>query len=250
MAAASHTEVAPRAARFKSYVLPAVFAAAGIALMSSLGVWQLHRAAQKEALQARMDDATATAIKRVDASSLDAHDFVYYSVVASGTLLPEDTIYIDNRTRDGVPGYEVVTPLRIDGSTRHVLIQRGWIKAPIDRRELPEVRTPQNQVEIKGLAVPGDRAVFELSHNVQSGRVWQNITVERFRRAYNLDLQPFMIRERDDLNDGLWRNWPRPDAGADRNRAYAAQWFSMGVAILVIYVVLTFRKARRASSAA
>ncbi len=167
----------------------------------------------------------------------------YFPVEASGEFKTDGTIYVDNRVRRGVPGYEIITPLRIGASTRYVLVKRGWVEAGPSRSRLPEVATPAGAVSVQGVALPGNPRVFELSTQVQAGPVWENVTVDRYRRAYALELQPIMIQQQNDLGDGLVRDWTRPDTGIDRHRAYALQWFSMCIAIILIYVVLNVRRA-------
>ena len=65
-------------------------------------------------------------------------------------------VLLDNKTRAGVAGYEVVMPLRIAGSSMHVLVNRGWIAAGRDRARLPDIRTPDVLVDVVGMArIPG-----------------------------------------------------------------------------------------------
>ena len=113
------------------------------------------------------------------------------------------------------------------------------------RAELPAIQTPKGEVTVVGIALPGNPPVFELSDQFRSGKVWQNLTVERHRQAYGLDLQPIFIHQQNDLGDGLLRQWRRPDVGIDRHRAYAFQWFSLSVVIVVLYVVLNVRRKAR-----
>jgi len=53
---------------------------------------------------------------------------------------------------------------------------------------------------------------------------------------------PIMIEQASELGDGLLREWPAPDRGADTNRSYAVQWFALAGLIAAIYVALSFRR--------
>lgn len=229
--------------KFKPRLVPTLAAAAGVLVTAMLGNWQLNRAAEKTQLQQRIDHLGGQAPLHISATPVDATAVDYYRVEASGEFKPDATVYVDNRVLKGVPGYEVVTPLRIDASTRYVLVKRGWVQAGPSRSQLPTVRTPAGAVTVAGIALPGNPRVFELSARVQVGALWENVTVDRYRKAYQLDLQPIMIQQQNDLADGLVREWTRPDVGIDRHRAYALQWFSMCAAIVLIYVVLNVRRA-------
>jgi surfeit locus 1 family protein len=97
-------------------------------------------------------------------------------------------------------------------------------------------------VEITGLAVvPGQRFV-ELSSAVEEGSVWQNLTLERYRRAFPLALQPVLIQQESALDDGLAREWPAPDLGVDKHYGYAFQWLALAATILVFYLVTHVRR--------
>jgi surfeit locus 1 family protein len=226
---------------FRPRLLSTLAAATAILATFWLGNWQLDRAQEKARLQQRMEQGARAPI-HLGAAKVDPADLVYYPVEARGAFDVKGTVYLDNRVHAGVPGYEVVTPLRLDGGRMHVLVIRGWVSGGATRDRLPEVTTPAGQVQVEGVAVPGDPALFELSREVRSGRLWQNVTVERYAEAFGLELQPIMIRERNDLGDRLLREWKRPDAGIDRHRAYALQWFSLGVGVAVLYAVLNVRR--------
>ncbi len=228
---------------FKPRLVPTLAAIAGVLVTALLGNWQLNRAAQKAQLQQRMDHAGDQAPRHIGEAPMDAAAVDYFRVEASGEFKADATVYVDNRVRRGVPGYEVITPLRIGASTRYVLVKRGWVQAEPSRSQLPKIATPAGAVTVEGVALPGNPRVFELSTQVQAGPVWENVTVDRYHSAYALDLQPVVIQQQNDLGDGLVRDWNRPDAGIDRHRAYALQWFSMCIAIILIYVVLNVRRA-------
>jgi surfeit locus 1 family protein len=227
---------------FQPRLVPTVAAALAALLTALLGNWQLDRAAEKTRLQQRFEQAQRQAPIALRAVPVNPADVVYFRIQASGEFKPDATVYVDNRVRDGAAGYEVVTPLRIEGGALYVLVKRGWVKAGASRSRLPPVTLPHGPVTVEGIALPGNPRVFELSSDVQAGRVWQNVTVERYRKAFGLDLQPVVIEQHNDLGDGLLREWKRPDAGIDRHRGYALQWFSLCLAIVVVYVVLNVKR--------
>jgi len=69
------------------------------------------------------------------------------------------------------------------------------------------------------------------------GKVWQNLTLERYRDAFPLALQPVVIQQESPLDDGLVREWDAPDLGVDKHRGYAFQWLALALTILVFYIV-------------
>jgi len=223
-------------------ILPTVAAVGGVILTAYLGNWQLERAAYKLAMQARLDSAEHAPAVRIPSLPADAETFSYRRAEGTGQFVPQATIFLDNRVRDGVVGYEVVTPLRLSASSLHVLVNRGWVKASSSRTELPEVSTPKGVVTVSGLALPPVTRYVELSDETVSGRVWQNLKFEQYAQRYGLALQPLILQQRNELQDGLVRVWKRPDTGVDKHRAYALQWFVMSAVIAILYLVLHVRR--------
>ena len=223
---------------------PALAALAGIAVTVALGNWQLGRAAEKRELKARWEARAAAPPIEIPAGELPAQDAELRRVGARGVFEPRYAVYLDNRIRRGVPGYHVVMPLRIEGGERHVLVNRGWIARTADRSELPQVRTPRESVSISGIGVVPGQRMLELSEKVIEGRIWQNLTIERYRQTMPINIQPFLIRQDSALDDGLVREWEPPGFGIDRHYGYAFQWFALAATLLVFYAVTRFRRKR------
>jgi surfeit locus 1 family protein len=160
-------------------------------------------------------------------------------------------VFLDNRLRDGVPGYEVLTPLRLSGSDRVLLVNRGWIAAPRQRDRLPQVETPAGEVRVQGLAfMPSDRFI-ELRADTDDASRWQNWTLARAQERWAVDLLPVAMLQSVPSEgegagtgraDGLARDWPRPDAGIDKHRGYALQWFSFAGIGFIVWLLLSFRR--------
>jgi surfeit locus 1 family protein len=232
-------------AKHGSGLWPLLAAVIGIAITLALGNWQLGRAAQKRELKARIDAQSAQPPINVPGVELAREDVDLRRVEARGVFDPRHTVFVDNRIRRGVPGFHVVTPLRLEGSERHVLVNRGWVAWNPERSKLPQVRTPEGVVTVRGIAtIPGQR-VLELSDAVIEGRIWQNLTIERYRKFVPISIQPFAIRQDSDLDDGLVREWDAPDFGIDRHYGYAFQWFALAVTILVFYAATRYLRHRK-----
>jgi surfeit locus 1 family protein len=230
------------ALQIKAKLVPTVAAVVGVVATAYLGSWQLDRAAYKLELQHRYDLALAQPPVHLGSGPVHAEDLGFRRVEAEGELRPELTVFIDNKVHNGIVGYEVVTPLRFAGSQMHVLVNRGWVKAPATRSELPDVATPAGAVRVEGIALPPPQRFFELSGQTVTGRVWQNLHFDRYREAYHVALQPLLIQQYNDLGDGLVRTWKRPDTGVNTHRAYALQWFVMSGVIALIYLLLNVRR--------
>lgn len=203
----------PAGYSFRPRAWPLALALAACAAGIALGNWQSRRAADKRALGARLEQ-----------------------VSVRGEFVAGRTVLLDNKTRHGRVGYEVVTPLKLKDSM-HVLVNRGWI----ERERISELRTPAGEVRVDGIALERLPRALELEKNT-SGKIRQNLDIAEFAGETGLALQPIVIEQHAGPADGLLREWPRPDAGAGKNAAYALQWYSLAVLAVVLAVVLSFRK--------
>jgi surfeit locus 1 family protein len=103
------------------------------------------------------------------------------------------------------------------------------------------VPAPAGVVRIEGLALahlPQALAVGPAT----AGKVRQNVALEAFAKETGLRLQPIVIQQHSPAEDGLLREWPRPDAGIEKHESYALQWYSLAVLAVVLLVVLSVRR--------
>ena len=191
-----------------------VLAAVGCAAFIALGHWQSRRADEK----------------RLAAGS--------ERVIVTGQFVPERTVLLGNRLRRGQPGYEVVTPLRLAGSQRHVLVNRGWLPAVAND---PDVRTPAGELRIEGRAVERLPQVMEAGAP-SKGRVRQNLDRAAFAAETGLQLEPMVLEQTSGADDGLLRDWPRAEFGPEKHQSYALQWYSLAALCVALFVVLSFRR--------
>jgi surfeit locus 1 family protein len=228
--------------------VPAAATVVGILVACALGTWQLSRAAEKRALAAALESRAQEPALRVATVPMDARAVALRHVEARGRFDPRYAVLLDNRVYKGVPGYHVLMPLALAGSGESrlfVLVDRGWIAGTGERTRLPAVTTPDGEVTVAGTALEPSGRFLELSTKTGEGNVWQNLVLERYRQATGLAIQPFVIRQDNDLGDGLVRDWPAPDLGIDRHYGYAFQWFALGLTLLVFYLVSHVRKRKR-----
>jgi len=197
-----------------------LLAAAGCAAGIALGNWQSGRAEEKRALAAAQKPATL-----------------------QGVLLPKYTLFLDNKTDRGRPGYHVLQPLRLaDGKL--VLVNRGWTPAGASRRELPPIRTPAGAVVLEGLRLARLPRAYEPGSGQREGTVWQNVTVAEFAAWSGLVLEPWVFEQHSALDDGLARDWAPASAAVDRHESYALQWYSLAALSIVLWLVLSVQRGK------
>ena len=198
-----------------------------MALTLSLGQWQLDRAGVKEARAEQFARLSREPPILIGARKVEGEQLHYRRVVVRGEWLTDYLVFLDNQVLKGQVGYFVYMPLRLEGGDMCILVNRGWVGAGNDRLRLPEIRTPGGSIEVGGTAQVPTANFKELGSAYREGKIWENLTVERFAAWSGLKLQPIVIWQTDNIGDGLTRDWISPSSGADRNRAYAFQWFAL-----------------------
>lgn len=226
-----------RARRF----LVLLAALAGVALAARLGLWQLSRAAEKEAQQAALESrgqepplASASLAHSPDEAAAQQHR----RITLQGRWIGARTVFLDNRAMDGRAGFIVVTPLALpDGDA--VLVQRGW--APRDaaeRTRVPPVASPEGVVTVEGRVAAPPSRLYELGAEGQ-GAIRQNLDLDAFARETGLRLRPLSVQQADGAAadaDGLLRHWPAPAFDVHKHYGYAFQWFALAALITGLYV--------------
>lgn len=204
-----------------------------------LGLWQLGRADQKEAIYAQQQaQQQEPALTNADipsslANSSDSQAYLYRRVEFDGQWQSQFTVYLANRGMGGQVGFWVLTPLSLNAK-QSVLVMRGWVQRDwVDSYKLPPIETPAAAVRLQGLWVAPPSHMMELSNSganpatVKGFEVLrQNIDIEDFARETGLHLIG-TVHQLGEPSEGLTRQAPNILSGADKNKAYAAQWFAL-----------------------
>jgi surfeit locus 1 family protein len=233
-----------RASRRQVAILGGLLLALLLPAFLSLGLWQWRKAEAKSQLQSELDTRSREPAIAMPATPVDGEALRYRRVLLRGSFDVSRQILLDNQVHQEQAGYHVITPLRIAGSELHVLVNRGWLPAPADRRVLPAVEAPAGEVELSGIAVLPPRRFFNLAAQPSSGwaPVWQNLDLERYRQSVDYPLQPVIIQLDPASPAGYVREWRRPDERAERHRSYALQWFAFAATSLGIWGYFLVRR--------
>jgi surfeit locus 1 family protein len=221
-----------------------------IGVTASLGLWQLGRANQKIDLQARMDERAHLPAWREPEllQAADLGEAVYRPVQLRGTWEAKASVFLDNRQMKGRPGFFLVTPLRLEGSERAVLVQRGWVPRDFnDRRRLPTIETPPGTVEIAGRLAPPPGQLLQFG-GAGEGLIRQNIDLTSFAQETGLTLLNVSVQQTAGGDDGLQRDWPTVTLGVEKHHGYAFQWFGLCALAGILYVWFQFIAPRRKRS--
>jgi surfeit locus 1 family protein len=238
--------IRPGNRRFKPSVLGTVLTLAGLALFVRLGLWQINRANEKNALIAQFDHGDTRPVE-LDAAGGGALPR-YQRVQVSGRYDSKHQVLIDNMpSQTGQAGFRVLTPLQLDDG-RWQLVDRGWVPLGATRTELPWVDVAPTPRAVLGrlddLPVPGVRMA---AGTVPLPTSWPSVMNfprhEDLERALSRPLLARIVRLDADQPDGYERVWlPTFGFGPERHFGYAFQWFALALAVLITYLVLSFKR--------
>ena len=108
---------------------------------------------------------------RVDPSAIK--DFDYRRVQTTGVLQHQQEMLIGPRVHDGKDGFLVVTPLKRDGSSSTILVNRGWIPKKLKRQGDRKAGLPLGPISIEGLLrEPWKKNMFTPDNHPELGQFY------------------------------------------------------------------------------
>ena len=125
--------------------------------------------------------------------------------------------------------------------------ERTFVTSSINLSRSPSTMTGSSRVSIVTAlrAATGCRRVSAsptLADEPGQGRVWQYLDLARYRESTGMPVRDWIVQQTSDAADGLVREWPRPDAGIDRHRGYAFQWYSLAGLSFVMTAAYVIRR--------
>lgn len=233
--------------RFRPTLFATLLTLVGMAIAARLGVWQIDRAHQKTALIEQFERGTQQVVEFTagNAASLPRYQRVHFS----GRYDARHQVLLDNMpSQSGRPGFRVLTPLELT-TGRSVLVDRGWVPMGASRDELPQVDVGEQVRDVVGrldeLPVPGLR----MGDDPLAGEKARWPLLLNYPRRGDLEsvlerplLEP-IVRLDAAQPDGYERDWnPSHGFGPERHIAYAVQWFALAAAMLIVYLILNFKR--------
>lgn len=205
----------------------------------NLGLWQLERAAEKRQRAADWQASLQTSalpLASVDTDQLSDNQ----PLVLQGQYLGQQVAFLlPFQFFQGQPGFELVSPFRLQDSGELVLVSRGWLPPAADGSP-PAVPELAETVEIVA-------RVHIPEHVTPPGTVsdeqWplrvSRLSLEQASILLDEPLYPYLLRLESGQPGVLQRHWRSPDFGTRTHYGYAAQWFFFTLAVLVATLLLS-----------
>lgn len=217
-------------------LVPSLMTAIALAILLGLGVWQLQRLQWKSEIIATIEAQMALPASPLPADLIEVDMWRYRHAQVEGRFHHDKEIHMYAASAKGKPGYLIITPLeRSDGG--FVFFNRGWV--PMDRRN-PETR---QEGQIEGLVTlsgigrkPWSQNTF-VADNEPEANIWFYGDLDGMAKFLGIvHYAPIFLEADATPNPG-----GLPIGGQSRVKisndhlSYALTWFSLAVALLVVY---------------
>jgi surfeit locus 1 family protein len=229
---------------------------AASAVMIGLGIWQLQRLGERRAANVQIRARLAQAPLSLTGQTGELPE--YTLVRAIGVYDFANEIVLRNRAHDEAPGVHLLTPLRLQGSDKAVLVDRGWIPyTQADPAARARFDGPAGPVTVLGIARASQARTFLLlpadptaSPSAPRLDEWFWVNLPQIQGQLPYPLTPFFVEAapRADLSILPFSGYDI-DLSNGPHLSYAVQWFAFA-AILISGSLVLWRQSRRRTRAA
>ena len=214
-------------------------------ILIALGLWQLERASEKMAILEKYDKSRSKKISNIAMLNEDL-DLQYRPAFINGTLISDQRIFLDYKVKYGKPGYEIYEHLVFkdlnDSLERRLLVNRGWVQAPLNREILPDVKSIKSYEKYKGTLYKKLKGGIFLDDGITSPDLWPvrlgSIDVVRAQEIFRAqNFFKYQLRLDQGSVGALDASWETVSVNPSKHFGYAVQWFAMSFVLLIMTFV-------------
>lgn len=221
-------------------VLFFLISAIAAAVFIRLGVWQLARLGERRAHNAAIGARLAQAPTTPDALPSDTAALHYRRVHVAGRADYAHEIVLANRSRAGSPGVNVLTPVRVEGMERAVLVDRGWVYSPNSTEiDLAAWREPDSLDADGWVEIPTRAAGSARLPSAPNALRWLDHAAAEQRVGYAVTPWYVVLDSVGPTPKDRPVRLARPSLDEGPHKSYAIQWFCFAAVAIVGAVVFT-----------
>ena len=208
-----------------------IFVFFSIILFCSLGTWQIYRLQWKVDLINEINNGLNS--EPVFYSNTNIKN--YQKVKFSGIFDFEKQIYLYSLNNKGKPGYDIITPLKIN-SNEILLINRGWIqKDQKNNKNINKIGSNSYEGILKKITKPNP---FKPDNDIENN-IWYSLKITDLENFTGYKLSNFVLFLQNNQNNLVESKIVSPDL-PNNHLKYALTWYSVALSILLYF--LYFRK--------
>lgn len=220
-------------------------------LFVSLGIWQLQRAEEKSAINAlRASRIQEPSMRLGPGAPPDLEAMRYRPIFAEGEYDTAHQFLLDNQMQGQMPGYHVLTPLRLAGSGQAILVNRGWVPQGPSRAALPYIGLgTSGKLRVQGKLDYLHRVGFRLKGAEIPAAGWPSVVqlpeADQLAERLGYPLLPYQVLLDPDAESGYLRVWHAAPLDPGKNLGYALQWFLFAAGAAFFFLRHTLKRGAR-----
>ena len=217
-------------------IIPIITTLAAFILLTALGTWQVYRLHWKTGILDSIHERIAEEEVTLPLEHYDINALEYRKVQAKGKYVYDKDIFLYMQ-KEGKSGYNVITPF-ILGDSSAILVNRGWI--PMDMRQtfLDQEKEKSPEVMVDGILQRGETQGMFVPNNNFSKNVWFWLDINDASKISGIHFPPLYIRA---TGPNLAGEYPLKSDLTIKIRndhlQYAITWYSLSIAVLVIFAL-------------
>jgi len=226
-----------------------------LAILISLGTWQMQRLQWKNDLIAKTEariNAPPIPFGDALARQLAGEDMTYTPVSATGAYFNENEIHVFG-TLDAKAGYYVFTPFVRKDDDQMIFINRGFIPQKLKEKSARKKGLLKGSVKVSGLfrmpeTVRGVAAMVKPADLPQVNE-WHQRNPAAFATASGIDAAFAYIDSNGAENPG---DWPRGGTTRldfrNKHFEYALTWYGLAAALIGVWIAFSLQPRKKSNN--
>jgi len=224
---------------FRPTLWPTLFTVPALVALVALGTWQIQRLHWKQDLISKLQTRSVGEAVAPPSEGADLAAFEFQRVAVKGSFQHDRELYLIGRALNGKPGIHILTPLAPEDGSTPILVDRGW--APFEGRDAATRTGGQvtGPVTVEGIVRLQKPPGWFTPDNEPANNTWYFVDIGGMGEVAGVSMRPgyYIVADKLDLPGGLpkggqWRLDLRND-----HLQYALTWYSLALALLVIYIL-------------
>ena len=209
----------------------------GLALLLTLGAWQLSRGLEKQDLETKLAER-GNQYTSIGSKPETWQDVNHQLVKLEGGWVLDKQLLLANRVYRGQVGYEVYQPFRITDDS-YIMVNRGWVSEQ-ESKALVSESVGDGKRELRGhLYIPqagftlGPAMTDEEKTGIDWPKVMQYFDQAAISEALALNVSSAVLVVDEDSPASFERIYQPTVMGANRHFGYAFQWWALALTLIV-----------------
>lgn len=162
----------------------------------------------------------------------------------TGRYIADDQKIVRNRTKDGIVGFEVITPFKVKDDSCIIIVNRGWLTSGMKKYGYPDLipKPYYGDITITGWIKDGETKISKKAPEGQISAI--NLSEYQKMLPYKIGQSAYAILDCEyigmknkEVNDNILKKLNnRPNVDYKSHLSYAWQWYSFSVLSIIGFI--------------